>query len=133
MLIKINIQFTSFVHLLIHLKSSFLCFRGLGFSRQTLVLSSTQVDHAQCTAQKMKFSIKDLFNKCGQICRKLRIWPHLLKKSLMENFHFLCSVACTNSQLSVANNVFVFLYFFDLHVTIGVYSKNSHYWKHINN
>ena len=38
------------------------------------------------TAQKMKFSIKDFFSKCDQIRRKLRIWPHLLKKSFMENF-----------------------------------------------
>ena len=43
------------------------------------------------TAQKMKFSIKDIFIKCGQICRKLLIWSHLLNKSLMENFIF-CSV-----------------------------------------
>ena len=33
----------------------------------------------------MKFSIVDLFSKCDQIRRKLRIWSHLLKKSLMEN------------------------------------------------
>ena len=37
-------------------------------------------------AQKMKFSIKDIFSKCDQIRRKLRIWSHLLKKSFMENF-----------------------------------------------
>ena len=43
------------------------------------------------TAQKMKFSIKNLFSKCDQICYKLRIWSHLLKKSLMENFIF-CAV-----------------------------------------
>ena len=30
----------------------------------------------------MKFSIKDFFSKCDQIRRKLRIWSHLLKKSL---------------------------------------------------
>ena len=40
------------------------------------------------TAQKMKFSVKDFFSKCDQIRRKLRIWSHLLKKSLMENFIF---------------------------------------------
>ena len=40
------------------------------------------------TAQKMKIVIKDLFSKCDQIRRKLRIWLHLLKKSLMENFFF---------------------------------------------
>ena len=36
------------------------------------------------TAQKMKFSIKDLVGKCDQIHRKLRIWSHLLTKSLMD-------------------------------------------------
>ena len=44
------------------------------------------------TAQKMKFSIKDFFSKCDQIRSKLRIWSHLLKKSLMENFIF-CAVS----------------------------------------
>ena len=43
-------------------------------------------------AQKMKLSIKDSFSKCDQIRRKLRIWSHLLKKSLMENFIF-CAVS----------------------------------------
>ena len=36
----------------------------------------------------MKFSIKDFFSKCDQIYSLLRIWSHLLKKSLMENFIF---------------------------------------------
>ena len=53
------------------------------------------------TAQKMKFFIKDFLSKCDQILSflhlqfhayfSLRIWSHLLKKSLMENFIFLCS------------------------------------------
>ena len=43
------------------------------------------------TAQKMKFFFKDLFRKSDQIRSFLRIWPHLLKKSLMENFIF-CAV-----------------------------------------
>ena len=43
------------------------------------------------TAQKMKFSIKDFFGKCDEIRSFLRIWSHLLKKSLMENFIF-CAV-----------------------------------------
>ena len=42
----------------------------------------------------MRFSIKDFFSKCNQIRRKMRIWWHLLKKSLMENFIF-CAVAST--------------------------------------
>ena len=43
------------------------------------------------TTQKMKFSSKDFSSKCDQIHRKLRIWSHLLEKSLMENFIF-CAV-----------------------------------------
>ena len=39
----------------------------------------------------MKFAIKDSFSKCDQTHRKLQIWSHLLKKSLMENLFFLCS------------------------------------------
>ena len=35
------------------------------------------------TAQKMKFCIKDFLSKCD-----LRIWSHLLRKSLMEIFIF---------------------------------------------
>ena len=38
--------------------------------------------------QKMKFLIKDFFRKCDQIHRKLQIWSHILKISLMENFIF---------------------------------------------
>ena len=50
--------------------------------------------HVYCTVslyKKIKFSIKDFLSKCDEICRKLRIWSHLLKKSLMENFIF-CSM-----------------------------------------
>ena len=46
----------------------------------------------------MKFSIKDFFNKCDQIRSFLRIWSHLLKKSLMENFIF-CAVQPFSSQI----------------------------------
>ena len=47
---------------------------------------------------KMKFFIKHFFSKCDQIRRKLRIWLHLLKKSLMENFVF-CAVISQDFQL----------------------------------
>ena len=40
------------------------------------------------TAQKMKFSITDFFGKCDQIRGFLRIFSHLLKKSVMDNFIF---------------------------------------------
>ena len=48
-------------------------------------------------AQKMKFSIKDFFSKYDQIRKKLRIWPHLLKKSLMENFIFCAVTVATEA------------------------------------
>ena len=48
-------------------------------------------DAAIYTAQKMKFYNRDFLSKCDQILRKLRIWSHLLKKSLVENFIF-CAV-----------------------------------------
>ena len=54
------------------------------------------------TKQKIKFSIKDFFSKGDQILRKLRIWSHLLKKSLMKNF-ILCSVTVSVSRISIAN------------------------------
>ena len=43
------------------------------------------------TVQIMKFSIKDFFSKCNQIRSFLRIWSHLLKRSLIENSIF-CAV-----------------------------------------
>ena len=43
------------------------------------------------TAEKMKFPIKDFLSKYDQISSSLRIWSHLLKKSLMESL-ILCAV-----------------------------------------
>ena len=37
----------------------------------------------------MKFSIKDFPSECDQTRRKLRIWLHLVEKSLMEILIFL--------------------------------------------
>ena len=51
-----------------------------------------KINSIKSTAQKMKLSVKDFFNKYdNQICKKLRIWSHLLKKSFMESFIF-CTV-----------------------------------------
>ena len=60
----------------------------LDLDMETNIVNITSV-----TTQKIKFPIKDFFSKCDQIRRKLRIWSHLLKKSLTENFNFLCSVS----------------------------------------
>ena len=65
--------------------------QNLHFRRQLLL------GEHKLTAQKMRFSIKDFFSKWDQICRKLQIWSHLLKKSLMENFIF-CAVSIENTR-----------------------------------
>ena len=44
-----------------------------------------------CT--KNEVFIRNFFSKCDQIRRKLWIWSHLLKKSVMENLIF-CAVEC---------------------------------------
>ena len=54
----------------------------------------------------MKFSIKDLFSKCDQIRRKLRIWSYLPKKFLMENFIF-CAVAYEHIHLILWDEVHI--------------------------
>ena len=59
----------------------------IAYCRDTFLMSQKSMS----TAQKNKFSIKDFFSKCDQICSFLRIWSHLLKKYLMENFNF-CAV-----------------------------------------
>ena len=43
------------------------------------------------TAPKIKFSIKNFLSKFDRIRIFLRIWSHLLKKSLIQNFIF-CAV-----------------------------------------
>ena len=67
--------------------------------------SSKNYISSHYTAQKMKISIKDVFSKCDQIRRKLRIWLQLLKKSSTENFIF-CAVQANGNQrqfISLAN------------------------------
>ena len=43
-----------------------------------------------------------LFSKCDQIPRNMRIWTHLPKKSLMENF-----VSCTVNKTNKRADAFV--------------------------
>ena len=58
------------------------------------------------TAQKIKFSIKDFFSECDQIRSFLRIWSHLLKKSLRENFIF-CEVYLENKRSNIPCHISV--------------------------
>ena len=46
-----------------------------------------------CTAQKIKFSIKDFFNKCEPMRSFMWIWSHLMKKSWTENWIFYAVLA----------------------------------------
>ena len=66
----------------------------------TLLFFKKRFIWGKSTAQK--FSIQDFFSKCDQIRSFLRIWSHLLKKSLMKDFIFcavLVSIYFGNPQL----------------------------------
>ena len=52
---------------------------------ESLINESKQ---ANCTAQKMKFSIKDIFSKCDQSRSLMWKWSHLLKNFLIEHLIF---------------------------------------------
>ena len=76
----------------------------------------TDIHYSHCT--KMKFSIKDLFSKCDQIRRKLWIWSHLLKKSLiMENFVFYA--------VSVLDRKIPFLDKFSPKISVGTLTNSD--------
>ena len=55
-------------------------------------------------AQKMKIFIKDFFSKCDQIRIFLRIWSHLVKKSLIKNFIF-CAESANMKQNNVSDQI----------------------------
>ena len=60
-----------------------------------------------------KWRTYDLFSKCAQIRSFLRIWSHLLKKSLMGNFIFLQwlhrTELCRRSSLGRLKSFFIML------------------------
>ena len=64
--------------------------------------SNLQVKFHSSTDEKTKFSIKDFSSKCDQICKKLRIWSHLLEKSLMKNFIFCAVINICSSNRSTS-------------------------------
>ena len=55
----------------------------------------------------MNFFIKDFFSECDQIRMFLRIWSHLLKKSLMENIMFCTVYMITSLDNSFINHIFI--------------------------
>ena len=58
---------------------------------------SVEVKRSICTAQKLKFSIKDSFSKCDQMQSFLGIWSHLLKQFVKEDFIF-CAVLIVSQE-----------------------------------
>ena len=86
----------------------FLVIKGLKLQINWFLSNSTFVNNAgnYFTVQKMKFFIKDFFNKCDQIRKFLRITLHLLKKSLIENFIF--------RGVLILNFEFILKYFQDI-------------------
>ena len=78
----------------------------------------------------MKFSIKDFFSKYVQI-RWLRIWSHLLKKSLMENFIF-CAVLVfhTEGLKTFCRIIFKLTLFFSLKLKQHFSSNTGHTFSH---
>ena len=62
----------------------------------SVVMNIKEIFNDEYFAQKIKFSITDFLSKCDQTCSLLRIWSHLLKKPLMENFIF-CAVRINQS------------------------------------
>ena len=82
-------------------------------------ITADLINMMKCYCTKMKFPVKDFFSKYDQIRSFLLIWPHLLKKSLMENFIF-CAVPIThamqksnlfnNENESLVFNMFYILY-----------------------
>ena len=56
-------------------------------------------------AQKMMLLIEHLFSEYDQICRKLSIWPHLLKKYLIQNIIF-SAVTVSMKRISFNDDFF---------------------------
>ena len=54
----------------------------------------------------MKFSFTVLFSKCDQIRSFLRIWSHLLKKSVIGNFIFCAVNKINNVHLKALRTVY---------------------------
>ena len=87
-------------------------------------MRSREVALLSGTAHKMKFFIKDFFSK--PIPKKLRIWSHLLKKSLMENFIFCAVTTVHIERIQLINLMSLFLTL-KISRTAGVLSsKTSH-------
>ena len=65
---------------------------SLSYQKRLIILFEKEKQNLKMNTHcTNKFFIKVFFSKCEQIRRKMGIWPHLLKKSLLESFIF-CTV-----------------------------------------
>ena len=72
----------------------------------------------------MEFSINDDFSgKCDQICRKLRIWSYVLKKSLMRNFKFCAGYVENRHRLAK-----YVLHSMKVELTLALWRSQSYQW-----
>ena len=78
-----------------------------------------------CT--KNKVFLSNFFSKCDQIRRFLRIWSHLLKKFLMENFIF-CAVRWAPCSCLKAVNLLRILLDKSKIVTCSRLIRNHKFW-----
>ena len=82
------------------------------------------------TAQKIKFSIKNFFNKCDQVCRELRIWSDLLEKSLIENFIFYAAEIELHRFTSQLSNSFLWMIFLSWFSNYYAHFKQNGRYEH---
>ena len=82
-----------------------ICIKGnLGVdSRKSKYILNCTI-HSTKNAVFCVVTIKDFFGKYDQIRSFLRIWSHLLKKSLMENLIFCAVISSLIEPLSLAND-----------------------------
>ena len=86
----------------------------------------------QILHKKIKFSIMNFFSKCDQIRSfVLRIWSHLLKKSIMENFIFCAAKLVITNNTDTRKQIFpdslLKIYKFDYWTVIFLFSGDAIY------
>ena len=111
---KSNHQAPKFPLVLLYTFHQFLISLEESYTRTRLkvfILWMVFVEYSQCwlfnTIKYSTLHIKDFSSKCDQFRKKLRIWLHLLEKSLMKNlifnhqFNFSLCFLCKKTDLKI--------------------------------
>ena len=80
------------------------------FLPDTIISQAFHPDLVITIHKKWKISIKDFFSRCDQTRSFLRIWPDLLKKSLMENFISCVVLSYTHDTNDMKNACYMKIY-----------------------